>query len=111
MNLARNQNLGLKKEVAYLKTLNRSLRFNQNKLNNDYESTIKQLKDDRTQDLLKLIKHMYDNSNSWTTSLLCIELTHNIIKKMLGSSIKYKECAVGPDEQPKKTLFAWFTGY
>ena len=107
MNVARNQNLGLKKEVAYLKTLNRSLRFNQNKVKNDYESTIKQLKDDRTQDLLTLIKHMYDNSNSWTTSLLCIELTHNVVKKIYGPSIKYKDCAVGPDAKPKKTLFSW----
>ena len=107
INVVKNRNLELKKEVAYLRTLNRSLKFNQNKLNNDYRSTIQQLKDDSFKDILKLIKHMYDNSNSWTTSLLCIELTHNVVKKVFGPSIKYRDCAVGPDAKPKKTLFSW----
>ena len=93
-----------------MKALNKSLKFNLSKMKVDYESTISDLKVVRIQTVLKLIKHMYDNSNSWTTSLLCIELTHNVIKKILGPSIKYKECAVGPDAKPKKTLFSWLSG-
>ena len=62
---------------------------------------------ERVQTAYKLIKHMYDNSDSWTTSLLCIELAHNMSNKLVGSSVKTVDVGVGPVK--KRDFFGWFS--
>ena len=75
------------------------------KAKKEYENAVKELKASRIQAMLNLIKYMYDNSNNWTTSLLCIELAHGVVKKLVKPSVHTVSIQVGPDEETG--FFKW----
>ena len=106
----------LNKKIAIKTHHSSTLQTELRNVKKKYENAVKEFEASRTQSILNLIKHMYDNSDSWTTSLLCIELTHNIVNRIFGPSVKTVDVGVGnviktanarigPGEQ--KGLFKW----
>ena len=71
------------------------------------EIVIRKLKKVRISSTIKLITHVYNNSDNWTTSLLCINLMHCMMKKMFVFPAKMMEASVSTEDKikPPRGLF------
>ena len=76
-------------------------------MKNRREISSNDLRSIKIQQASNLIKHMYDNSDSWTTSLLCIELAHNIARNYIKPMKKKKEIEVQTEQEDQSILYKW----